>query len=348
MYSITLVLIARNEAASIGRCLGSVRPWVDHLLVLDTGSSDDTVQLALEAGAQVAHFTWVDDFAAARNHALNLANTDWNLVLDADEWVCDGGSELAALRKVRPDFVGSIRIDSDFNVNGREASASSWISRVLPRAVRYRGRIHEQPEHGLGVRRLAVHVGHSGYSPQALGAKQGRNAAMLERALLETPSDGYLLYQLGKDHSVYQRFEAAAVCFAQAVQTLAPESSVMHDLLLRWLFALKKCGEHEQAVHLAELNMARWEGSPDYWFAVGDLLLDFACEQPERSETLLPMIEASWQRCLAIGERTDLEGAVIGRGSYLAATNLAVLYEGCERADEAKHYRDMAKNLLTR
>ena len=183
MYPITLVLIARNEAASIRRCLDSVRPWVNHLLVLDTGSSDDTVRLAQESGARVEHFPWIDDFAAARNHALNLAKSDWNLVLDADEWVKEGGPELATLRQVRPDFIGSIRIDSDFSALGSDACTSSWISRVLPRGVRYAGRIHEQPAHDMGVRRLAVHIGHSGYSPQAMVAKQGRNAALLERVV---------------------------------------------------------------------------------------------------------------------------------------------------------------------
>ena len=182
MYPITLVLIARNEAASIRRCLDSVRPWVNHMLVLDTGSSDDTVRLAQACGARVAHFTWIDDFAAARNHALDLAQSAWNLVLDADEWVAEGGPELAALRQVRPDFVGAIRIDSDFGALGRDACASSWLSRVLPRGVRYVGRIHEQPVHGMEVRRLALHIGHSGYSPAAMAAKQGRNAALLARA----------------------------------------------------------------------------------------------------------------------------------------------------------------------
>lgn len=346
MYPITLVLIARNEAASVRRCLDSMRPWVDQMLVLDTGSSDSTVQVARDAGARVEHFTWIDDFAAARNHALDLAQSDWNVVLDADEWLSEGGQELASLRTVPPDFVGSIRIDSDFSTHGNDACASSWISRVLPRGVRYVGRIHEQPAHDMGVRRLAVYIGHSGYLPQALAAKQGRNAALMERALLETPGDGYLLYQLGKDHSVYERFDAAASCFAQANQALAPDHANAHDLMLRWLYALKKCGRHEEAVKLAESHMLRWEASPDYWFVVGDLLLDWACEQPERSETLLPMIEASWQRCLAIGERPDLEGAVQGRGSHLAATNLAVFYEGTGQPDEARRYREMAGNTF--
>jgi tetratricopeptide (TPR) repeat protein len=211
--------------------------------------------------------------------------------------------------------------------------------------VRYGGRVHEQPVHSLAQRRLVVHVGHSGYCPEALQAKQGRNAALLELGLRESPGDGYLLYQLGKDHSVYLRFEAAAACFSQADQALPPGHGLAHDLLLRWLYALKKCAQHENAVQLAESRMGRWEGSPDFWFTVGDVLLDWACEQPDRAQSLLPMIESSWLRSLEIGERPDLEGAVQGRGSYLAAGNLAVFYDGLGRIEEAQRYRDLAASF---
>ncbi len=342
MYRTALVLIARNEAAAIERCLASVRAWVDAMLVLDTGSTDATVRLAQAAGARVEHFEWVDDFAAARNHALGLADADWHIVLDADEWLSEGGAALAALRHTAPDFVGAIRVDSDFGASAGQACAPSWISRVLPRPVRYTGRIHEQPVHALPLRRLAVHAGHDGYRPQAIAAKKGRNAALLELALRDAPGDGYLLYQLGKDHSVYERFEAAAACFERAAQRLTPSDAHAHDLLLRWLFALKKCALHEEAVQLAEAHRLRWDRSPDYWFTVGDLLLDWACAQPRRADELLPMIEACWQRCLEIGERPDLEGAVRGRGSFLAAANLAVLYDGTGRAADARRWRERA------
>jgi hypothetical protein len=69
---IALVLIARDEARAIERCLTSVRPWVDEMIVLDTGSVDDTPAIAARCGARVTHFAWIDDFAAARNAALDL------------------------------------------------------------------------------------------------------------------------------------------------------------------------------------------------------------------------------------------------------------------------------------
>ena len=87
MYSVALAMIVRNESASLQRCLDSVRAVTDSLVVIDTGSSDDTVQIALAAGARVEHFTWIDDFAAARNFALATANANWNVILDADKWL---------------------------------------------------------------------------------------------------------------------------------------------------------------------------------------------------------------------------------------------------------------------
>ena len=343
MYSVALAMIVRNESASLQRCLDSVRAVTDSLVVIDTGSSDDTVQIALAAGARVEHFTWIDDFAAARNFALATANADWNVILDADEAIADGGDVIASLRQVAPNFVGKLRVESEFETDGQSARASSWIARVLPRGVKYSGRVHEQPVHQFPVRNLLVVVQHSGYLPQAMQAKQGRNVQLLERALIESPGNGYLLYQLGKDYAVYQRYDEAAQVFAQADSVLGSRHSLGHDLLLRWLFALKKLERFVIAVELAESRQDMWAESPDYWFVVGDLLLDFACSQPEHAANLMPLIESSWLRCLEIGERPDLEGAVHGRGSYLAAKNLAVIYEGSGRSAEAMRYRKLAK-----
>ena len=71
--------------------------------------------------------------------------------------------------------------------------------------------------------------------------------------------------------------------------------------------------------------MPRWPDSPDFFSTLGDLLLDWAAAEPARGADLLPMIESSWLRALEIGERPELQDTVRGRGSFLAAHNLAVL-----------------------
>jgi tetratricopeptide (TPR) repeat protein len=334
-----LVMIARDEAACIQRAIASLRPWVDDCLVLDTGSRDETRSLALAAGARVQAFRWCDDFAAARNAALEAAGADWHIVLDADEWLLDGAPLLAALRHTAPDFVGQVSVDSQQGAG--QGVAASWISRVLPAAVRYAGRVHEQAVHTLPVRRLAVHFGHDGYRPEALAAKAGRNAALLAQALQATPDDAYLWYQLGKDHDAYGRFEAAEQALAHAAALLAPGHFPPwhHDLTVRRLHALKRCGRHAEAMQVAEQALPRWDGSPDFHFALGDLLLDWAAEAPGHAEQLLPLIEASWRRCLTLGEHPEHEGAVAGRGSHLAAHNLALLYDTLGQSQHAAAMR---------
>lgn len=349
MSSIALALIARDEARCIARCLASVRPWVDRMLVLDTGSLDATAAIARAAGAEVQHFDWVDDFAAARNRALALADADWCIVLDADEWIADGGTALAALRGAAPDFVGQLRVDSEFDSADGVNVAPSWLARVVPRGQRFEGRIHEQVEAGLARRRLAVRVGHDGYRDARRGAKAGRNERLLTLALAEHPGDPYLHYQLGKDLEHADRFDAALPHYEAAYREgdvngdAAP--AWRHDLLLRLIYVLRRVRQWARAVALAEAEMARWSESPAYYFALGDLLLDWAVAEPARGPELLPMIESSWQRCLALGERPELEGSIEGCGSFLAAKNLAVFHASLGDAAQAAHFRAVEAGL---
>jgi hypothetical protein len=91
---LSLCLIVRDEARFLQGCLASVAGLADELVVVDTGSTDDTVQIARAAGAKVGHFTWVNDFAAARNHSLDLATGAWVLHLDADERLGPSAAEV--------------------------------------------------------------------------------------------------------------------------------------------------------------------------------------------------------------------------------------------------------------
>lgn len=334
MNRIALVMIARDEARCIARCLRSVKPWVDTMIVLDTGSRDNTAALAKAEGAHVQPFKWVADFSQARNAALSLSDADWNLVLDADELLASGGEALAALRDVSPDFLGRIEVRSDYAVAGQiqPHQASSWLPRVLPRGVRYEGAIHEQPVcPSLPRRDLPVLVLHDGYMPAQMANKGQRNRGLLEEAVRQAPSDPYWHYQLGKDHEVHDRFEAASVAYAQALAQLGPGAGRAppwrHDLVLRALFTYKATGQFEAAVLLADDEMPHWADSPDFFFVLGDVLLDLAAHQPQQAAELVPMIRSAWERCLEIGENPGLEGAVHGRGSHLARRNLEALSE---------------------
>lgn len=330
---LALVVIARNEARAIERCLLSARPWVDEMVVVDTGSTDDTVALARACGARVHHFTWVDDFAAARNAALAHADARWNLVLDADEWIEGGADCLSRARLGDAPFIGVASIRSSFRSDGITTSATSPISRLLPRGTRYSGRIHEQPQSDLPRRKIPLLIGHDGYMPELLEKKRERNARMLARELADDPGNAHVHFHLGKDHEVHGRYEQAAHHYQCAWERSTPADGFRHGLITRRLHCMGRIGLTQQAIDLAGAEMDQWQHSPDFFFALGNLVLDLAVAHPERAHAeLLPLAQACWERCLAIGETPWLQDSVAGRGSFLAAHNIAVVRRGLEGA----------------
>ncbi|MBH1998317.1 MAG: glycosyltransferase family 2 protein [Sphingomonadaceae bacterium] len=329
--TIAATLIVRNEARCIVRCLESVRPWVDYMVVLDTGSTDDTMSLALQCGAQVHHLDWPDDFSAARNHVLALSNADWNLVIDADEWIASGGEALRAWC-AGPARLGALCIHSSFDMADTATAPStlpatrSWIARLLPRGVRYEGRIHEQPVSPLPVERTDLHLDHDGYRDAQAEAKRDRNRPMLLADLSDDPENPYILYQLGKEAEARKAYAEASRYYGQAFPRTTDDAAWRHSLLIRHLHCLGQSGGVEEAIDIAQEQLDTWQDSPDFFFVLGNLLMDRAMTDPTHAlDEWLPLAETAWERCLTIGERPDLEGSVEGRGSYLAQHNLDVM-----------------------
>ncbi|MDV3459277.1 glycosyltransferase family 2 protein [Sphingomonas sp. HF-S4] len=318
---IAAVLIVRDEARCIVRCLESVRPHVDRVVVLDTGSTDGTPLLAASAGAEVHHLPWPDDFSAARNHALDLADAEWNLILDADEWIASGGERLRAW--CRQPRLGKVCVHSVVDGADGDAERRNWLTRLLPRGVRYQGRVHEQPVSPLPRGRIELHVGHDGYRPEQLDRKRDRNAPLLLAELAERPGDPYILYQLGKDAEMRGKLETACVRHAAALHATPHDANWRHSLVVHQLHCLSKTGQADAALALADAEMVRYPDSPDLFFVLGNLLLDRAMADPAQAlDQWLPLAIGSWERCLEIGERPDLEGSMQGCGSRLARHNL--------------------------
>jgi glycosyltransferase involved in cell wall biosynthesis len=343
MPKLALVMIARNEQRCITRALESVRPYVDDMILLDTGSTDDTVSLARNAGAKIFHFDWCDDFAKARNAALDHSDADWNLILDADEYLVSDGDILKGLKTVKPNFVGAISIESDFGSGAERQQAKNWLIRLLPASVRFTGRVHEQPAHHLPIKNLNIHCGHDGYLPIQRDQKKGRNERLLLAELNQNPDDPYLHYQLGKEKEVDGDFSNALPSYRKSLSLIGSSlESWQRDLVLRSLFCMKKVKDFSNALELAERWQHALERIPDYHFVLGDLYLDMALDIPAQADTLLPLIEAHWLRCLEIGEMPDIDGCVKGRGSTLAAHNLSVFYETIGVPDKAAFYKNLS------
>ena len=189
---ISACVIAKNEAKNLPRWLASMRVFADEMIVVDTGSADATVEIARTGGARVYHFDWINDFAAAKNFALDQAQGDWVVFTDADEYFTEESAP-----RVRPlieeydkketmdgFIVHLVNIDMD---TGALLGTTAQVQRIFRRAphIRFVGSIHEHVENLSGDpgREMMMAPGltlyHTGYSPRIIKEKSKRDLDLL-------------------------------------------------------------------------------------------------------------------------------------------------------------------------
>ncbi len=170
MNTLSLAMIVKNEEANLTRCLNSVRGLVDQIVIVDTGSTDNTVHVAHQNGVAPRQIQWHDDFSAARNESLHLCSGDWVLVLDADETLNRGDHDRIRGTMERPydlfeHYIRHYYIDGNAAMLGHTPEAcvgDEYPFRYDDKAGRlfrnhmgfhYEGRLHEKlvPEEGVRV-----------------------------------------------------------------------------------------------------------------------------------------------------------------------------------------------------
>jgi glycosyltransferase involved in cell wall biosynthesis len=206
---LSLCMIVKNEEATLAECLNSVKDFVDEMVVLDTGSTDRTVEIAQEFGANVYFFEWCNDFAIARNQALSVVTGDWVLVLDADE-------------KLKPEIVPLLTeaIQKDdcilINLIRHEIGAAQSPYSMVSRLFRHHPEVYfTHPYHAMvddsivqllekepnwQILELAeVAISHEGYTEEAINSqnKFKRAASAMEAYLSDYPNDPYTCSKLG-------------------------------------------------------------------------------------------------------------------------------------------------------
>src|SRR5579884_2472849 len=188
---ISLCMIVKNVEAYLERCLRSAAPVVDEINVVDTGSTDRTIEIAKTFGARVTHEQWRDDFAHARNASLAMASKRWILQLDADEELTAESAQ--ALREIKsaPAHLTAVLVRCRNLSDGKTATGmvSHLITRVFPNhsRVRFRGSIHEFPCVDGSATAIAavpspIAIVHYGYLDSVISARDkfARNTRMIE------------------------------------------------------------------------------------------------------------------------------------------------------------------------
>lgn len=325
MKTIGLVMIVKNEGRSLEKCLSRVRPLVDEIYITDTGSTDHTLEIAKKYQAHVSYFEWKNDFSAARNFSLAQSSCDWNLVLDADEYLISGKRKELQRFVERGGAVGAIQIHNSYReANGELSRNYAYITRLIPRDTWFEGRIHEQVISSLPIAPLPLIFEHDGYLREGKGE---RNLEILLDELREAPDDSYILYQIARTLWLMKDY-ARADGYFEGFYRLVPDSGTGYRTngIVSYIYNLLELKKYEKGFEIIEKEKERLDPYADYHFACGTFYTQAIFSDVQRYVHYLPRIEGSYLRCLEIGEAPEHEG-VYGNGSFKAAYNLGVWYE---------------------
>lgn len=262
---ISLCMIMKNESENLARCLQSALKIVDETIIVDTGSSDRSIEIALSFNAHVFSHPWCNDFSLARNQALEHAAGDWVLFLDADEELSPSTS-VSIRELVESSSADAYRLimrnlQPDEDLVPYIDTRITRLFRRLP-VYRYQGAIHEQItssiiNHGGTCMDAEVIILHHGYRSQQTHSgesRASRNLCLLQEALARTPEDPYLLFQTGVTLKSLSRNEDAV----EYLQRAAKKTGELSDEILEQIYmklAQLYLGFHDDEKTLKNANL---------------------------------------------------------------------------------------------
>ncbi len=172
MNTLCIIILTKNEEKDIESAIQNARQCADEVLVVDSGSTDRTVELAEKNGARVVFRAWDNDFAAQRNFALSQTEADWVLYLDADERMND--EMIRAVKKVVSANPSEATGKKQYRMQRKSVAFGKkfsygplypdWVTRLFPgKSVTWVGKVHEHPECSLPTEKLSGHIEHYTY-----------------------------------------------------------------------------------------------------------------------------------------------------------------------------------------
>lgn len=336
---VSLTMIVRNEEANLPACLASAQGLFDEVVVVDTGSTDRTAEIARSFGARVFDFVWVDDFAAARNAALARATGDFAFWLDADDVIDPPEREKlkAVLGRLGEGGEAAyvVRCACDPDSDGGGATVVDHIRLFPVRGdVRWSYRVHEQilpalRVAGVPVKWTDVVVRHTGYTDRALRRRKlERDEGILRGELEERPDDPFVLFNLGSIAIELQDWSVALGHLEKSLAGSAPTDSITRKLYALIARCHQMTGDPARALETCAAGLAV---DPD------DAELHFREAVVRRNHGDPAGAERCWRRVLTLSRPERFTSVDPGIYGHLTRRNLAALSE--ERGDRGEARR---------
>lgn len=283
MVRLSACLIVKNESLILPRCFESLRSFVDEIIVVDTGSTDNTTEIARSYGAQVKHFTWVDNFSAARNESLRHASGDWILYIDADEVI--NVANAGKIRQVitQEDIMGvTVRQCIPQQTENIAATFYSEYCRLFRRHpdIRFEGAVHEQilpsiERIGGKVLRADIVIHHWAYAAteDKKRCRAERNLRYLLAEVKRVPDDPFVHFNLGMTYRELGQQDIAIRSFHCALDK--DDGHIKRELIGQTHLNLAKLylesGNHAKAAYHAQQDATYEPNNPVSYYILATL-----------------------------------------------------------------------------
>jgi tetratricopeptide (TPR) repeat protein len=338
---LSLCMIVRDSARTLRACLESIRPWVDEIVVVDTGSHDGTPTMARQFGARVFEFPWCDDFSVARNESLKHAQGEWLFWMDSDDTIDESnGRRLRDLAHSQHaaeilGYVMQVHCPGPCAQGEADCTVVDHVKlfRNLP-ALRFDGRIHEQVlpairQLGGDVGWTDIHVVHSGsdQSPAGRQRKQERDLRILLLEISERPEHPFTLFNLGMTYADIGEHQTAIDYLKRSIAVAGEAESHLRKAYALLVNSLAQLRLLDAAAAACEAGRQLFPDDPELLFRHAIL-----AQQQHR----LDEAERSYIRLLGLrGDRhfSSMDPGILG---FKTRHNLAAVYQEMSRPDLAE------------
>lgn len=340
MLPISVCMIARDEEQNLPNTLRAVSTLVQEIIMVDTGSTDKTMAVATSYGAAVCSYPWTENFAEAKNHAIEKASQPTILFIDADEQLIESSHDaLKRYLQESSQYAGRVILLNQL----ADSVVKERIPRIFPNQpeYRYHGRIHEQllfngaPPQTVDTE---ITLYHTGYTPSEVSRKDkiNRNLALMLCDLAENPEDPYLLFQIGRSHYMNKAYSEAVEYFQRALERVL-DCDMDAVYLPSLLLSLGYCLMHLQAwpsfYQLLDEAIGIFPDYTDLYFLYGIGLIE------QQNAQHFKDIPGIFDVCLKLGEPDSARYETVdGVGSYRAHYNLGIYYEITQDSAQAIHH----------
>jgi len=339
MTTISLCMIVKNEENYLQNCLASVKDVVDEFIIVDTGSTDNTKEIAEKFGAKVIDFTWQDDFSTARNYSLEHATKDWILWLDADETL-----EKIDIDNLKERLTTTEKIAFEIEIHNLTFQDKTPFVHKSIRLfknhsnIAFINKVHEQPainENSIpnyDLATLSGHINHIGYREDVVKEKnkEERNFNILKEELKKNPHDRFLHFNIANEYLKKEEYHNALYHYKVATNNRKDHNMLSHSLL-RMVLSLYELERYEEMFSLLEEGQKKYPDYTDIFYFKADILEKFGRE--EEAKFL-------YESCLKKGNPKKKYVTRQGVGDLLPLKKLSYLYL------KSGNYKKAANSLL--